>query len=179
MPRVLTQEQKDKMADGRRRAAQERKEKKIASGELNPDGTKRKTEKPKRILSEEQKAKMADGRRRAAEERKKTSESGDDKTDTTKGSKKTRKPRLTKNALLAVKAQVELDIASAPKIRSLLTEEEALESSICMERILKYLNSRIGIMEDKEKEKEAKEENKEEEDADVNEDDIESDSDEE
>lgn len=143
MPRVLTQEQKDKMAEGRRKAAEIKKAEKIASGDLNPDGTKPKIDKPKRVLSEEHKAKMAEGRRKAAAQRK---ESGDDKSDT----KKPRKPRLTKNALLAVKNLVEKDIEELDSTG--LNDEEKDEARLSFAQVINYLDMHIGIMNNKEEE---------------------------
>ena len=71
--RVLSEEQKAKMAAGRKAAAERRKAEKaavevdkpaseVSEGEAKP--------KPKRVLSDEQKAKMAAGRKAAAERRK-------------------------------------------------------------------------------------------------------------
>ncbi len=69
--RVLSEEQKAKMAAGRKAAAERRKAEKAAAEADKPASEASEAEaKPKRVLTEEQKAKMAAGRKAAAERRK-------------------------------------------------------------------------------------------------------------
>lgn len=68
--RVLTDEQKAKMAAGRKAAAERRKAEKAAVDAAKVDAPAEGEAKPKRTLTEEQKAKMAAGRKAAAERRK-------------------------------------------------------------------------------------------------------------
>lgn len=164
--RVLSKEQKDKMAEGRRKAQEEKKAAKATEdAKKSKDDTK--TDKPKRVLSDEQKAKMAEGRKKAAEAKKAAKESGDDTSIVSKSSKKPKVRKITVNMINAIMSHInaETEMAEAAD------DDDAEEIKTNLAIIADYMNRKMKVAQEeadakpKKEKKKDKEESEEEEES--------------